>query len=110
MHQTYLSGIERGNPFRDVNSSPEVIRPVVTTYVKHPLSLRNVEALPAERGIEISLATLRYWWNRFGPIFTAEIRRKRVEAMRQFCQTRLRRFCSRRADHLLVRRYDDWRT
>ena len=26
---------------------------------------------------------MRYWWNRFGPMFAAEIRRKRVEAMRQ---------------------------
>ena len=25
---------------------------------------------------------MRYWWNRFGPMFAAEIRRKRVEAMR----------------------------
>ena len=44
--------------------------------------MRNVEDLLHERGIEISHETLRYWWNRFGPMFAAEIRSKRVEAMR----------------------------
>jgi putative transposase len=53
-------------------------------YVKFPLSLRNVEDLPAERGIDVSYETVRYWWNRFGPMFAAEIRRKRVEHMRAF--------------------------
>ena len=76
------------NPFRYFNSSPEVIRLVVMMYVKYPLSLRNVEDLLAERGIEISHETVRYWWNRFGPMFAAEIRRKRVEAMREFTHWR----------------------
>jgi putative transposase len=62
------------NPFRYFNSSPEVIRLVVMMYVKYPLSLRNVEDLLAERGIDISHETVRFWWNRFGPMFAAEIR------------------------------------
>ena len=41
------------NPFRYFDSSPEVIRLVVMMYVKYPLSLRNVEDLLAERGIDI---------------------------------------------------------
>ena len=45
-------------------------------YVKYPLSLRNVEDLLAERGIDISHETVRFWWNRFGPMFAAEIRKK----------------------------------
>jgi hypothetical protein len=36
-------------------------------YVRYPLSLRNVEDLLAERGIDISHETVRFWWNRFGP-------------------------------------------
>ena len=51
-------------------------------YVRFPLSLRNVEDLLHERGIDVSHETIRYWWNRFGPIFAAEIRRKRARAMR----------------------------
>jgi len=74
------------NPFRYFNSSPEVIRPVVMMYVRYPLSLRNVEDLLAERGIDISHETVRFWWNRFGPMFAAEIRKKRVARMRGFIQ------------------------
>lgn len=51
-------------------------------HVRFPLSLRNVEDLLHERGIDISYETVRFWWNRFGPMFAAEIRRKRVERMR----------------------------
>ena len=47
------------NPFRYFNSSPEVIRLVVMMYVRFPLSLRNVEDLLAERGIDISHETVR---------------------------------------------------
>src|SRR5271166_5477854 len=72
------------NPFRYFNSSPEVIRLVVMMYVRYPLSLRNVEDLLAERGIDISHETVRFWWNRFGPMFAAEIRKKRVGHMRGF--------------------------
>jgi hypothetical protein len=55
------------NPFRYFNSSPEVIRLVVMMYVRYPLSLRNVENLLAERGIDISHETVRFWWNRSFP-------------------------------------------
>jgi hypothetical protein len=57
-------------------------------YVKVPLSLRNVEDLLAERGIDVSYETIRFWWNRFGPMFAMEIRRKRVERMRAFTHWR----------------------
>ena len=71
------------NPFRYFDSSPEVIRLVVMMYVKYPLSLRNVEDLLYEREIDICHETVRLWWNRFGPMFAAEIRKKRVERMRE---------------------------
>jgi transposase-like protein len=60
------------NPFRYFNSSPEIIRLVVMMYVRYPQSLRNVEDLLAERGIDISHETVRLWWTRFGPMFAAE--------------------------------------
>ena len=66
------------NPFRYFNSSPEVIRFAVMLYVRYPLSLRQVEDLLFERGIEICHETVRYWWNRFGSLFAAEIRTRRV--------------------------------
>ncbi len=61
------------SPFRYFKTSPEIIRLAVMMYVRFPLSLRNVEDLLHERGIEISYETLRFWWNRFGPMFAAEI-------------------------------------
>lgn len=70
------------NPFRCFNSSPEVIRLVVLMYVRFPLSLRNVEDLLFERGIDLSYETVRFWWNRFGPMFAGEVRRRRVDHMR----------------------------
>ena len=76
------------SPFRYFNSSPEVICLAVLLYVKYPLSLRNVEDLLAERGIDISHETARYWWNRFGPLFASDIRRQRVSRMRGFRQWR----------------------
>ena len=65
------------NPFRYFKTSPEIIRLAVMMYVRFPLSLRNVEDLLHERGIDICHETVRYWWNRFGPMFARDIRKKR---------------------------------
>ena len=61
---------------------------MVMMYVKYPLSLRNLEDLLAERGIDICHETVRFWWNRFWLMFAAEIRRKRVDRMRAFTHWR----------------------
>ena len=66
------------DPFRYFNSSSENIRLAVMMYVRFSLSLRQVEDLLSERGIDICHETVRYWWNRFGPLFAAEIRKRRV--------------------------------
>ncbi len=70
------------SPCRYFKTSPEIIRLAVMLYIRFPLSLRNVEDLLHDRGIEISHETVRYWWNRFGPMFAAELRRKWVDRMR----------------------------
>jgi len=76
------------SPFRYFKTSPEIIRLAVMLYVRFPLSLRNVEDLLHERGIDISHETLRFWWNRFGPMFAAEIRRNRASRMRAYSNWR----------------------
>ena len=63
--------------FPPLQASPEIIRLAVMLYTRFPLSLRNVQDLFYDRGIEISHETERYWWSRFGPIFAAEIRWRR---------------------------------
>jgi putative transposase len=74
--------MNKRSSFRYFKTSPEIIRLAVMLYIRFPLSLRNVEDLLYERGIEISHETVRYWWNRFGPMFAAEIRGRREQAMR----------------------------
>ena len=78
------------NPFRYFNSSPEVIRLVVMMYIRYPLSLRQVEDILFERGIDISHETIRFWWNRFGPMLANEARKRRIH----------RRSCSQWRWHL----------
>ena len=70
------------SPFRRFNPLPELIRQVVMLYVRFPLSLRNVEDLLFERGYDLCHETVRFLWNRFGPLFAGDIRKCRVMAMR----------------------------
>jgi putative transposase len=76
------------NPFRYFKTSPEIIRLAVMMYIRFPLSLRNMEDLLHERGIDISHETVRYWWNRFGPLMAREIKRRRSQQLRQVRQWR----------------------
>lgn len=57
-------------------------------YVRYPLSLRQVEDLLHERGIDVSHETIRVWWNRFGPRIAGVIRKIRTRSLRQFPQWR----------------------
>ncbi len=43
------------NPFRYFKTSPEIIRLAVMMYIRFPLSLRQVEGLLYERGIDITV-------------------------------------------------------
>ena len=72
------------SPFKYFKTSPEIIRLAVMLYVRFPLSLRNVEDLLHERGVDVSHDTVRFWWNRFGPMFASEIRRNRISRMRAY--------------------------
>ena len=74
--------MKKCDPFKYFNSSEEIIRLAVMLYVRFPLSLRNVEDLLHERGIDISHETVRFWWHRFGPMFASEIRKRRIERMK----------------------------
>ena len=74
------------NPFRYFKTSPEIIQLAVMMYVRFPLSLRNVEDLLHERGIDICHESVRLWVDRFGPVFAGKIRTKRAAFMRQHTQ------------------------
>jgi putative transposase len=53
--------MHRRSPFRYFRTSPEVIRLAVMMYIRFPHSLRNVEDLLYERGIDVSHETVRFW-------------------------------------------------
>ena len=76
------------NPFRYFKTSPEIIRLAVMMYIRFPLSLRNVEDLLHERGIDVTHETVRFWWNRFGPMMAREIKKRRSQQLRQVTQWR----------------------
>ena len=64
--------------FKYFKTSPAIIRLAVMMYIRYPLSLRQVEDILFERGIDICHETVRFWWNRFGPMFATEIRKRRI--------------------------------
>ena len=53
--------------FRYFKTSPEIIQLAVMLGLRFPLSLKNLEDLLHERGVDVSYETVRYWWHRFGP-------------------------------------------
>lgn len=74
--------MSKTDPFKYFHSSPEIIRLAVMLYVRFLLSLRSVEDLLHERGVDISHETVRFWWHRFGPMFAVEIRKRSIEGMK----------------------------
>nr|WP_080457054.1 hypothetical protein [Roseovarius sp. A-2] len=70
------------DPFKYFETSREIICLAVMLYVRFPLSLRNVEDLLHGRGIDVSHETVRYWWHRFGPLFAAQVKMRRVHGLR----------------------------
>jgi putative transposase len=67
--------------FRYFKTSPEIIQLAVMLYVRFPLSLRNVEDLLHERGVDVSYESVRYWWHRFGSQFASQIKKRRAGGM-----------------------------
>lgn len=53
--------------------SPKIIKLAVMYYVRFPLSLRQLEDILHERGIDICHEIVRFWCNRLGLILAKEI-------------------------------------
>ncbi|QFT47361.1 hypothetical protein FIU97_12305 [Roseivivax sp. THAF40] len=67
--------------FKQFTANPEMIRLAVMLYLRFPLSLRTVEDLLREWDVDASYESTRYWWHRFGPMFAAEIRKRRIDGL-----------------------------
>jgi putative transposase len=68
--------MSKKDPFKYYKTSPEIIKLAFMYYVRYPLSLRQVEDILHERGIDICHETIRYWWNKFGTLFSKEMKNK----------------------------------
>ncbi|MEY9988105.1 transposase-like protein [Streptomyces sp. V4I8] len=62
--------------YRGFRFPPEVIAHAVWLYHRFRLSLRDVEELLCERGIQVSYEAIRLWCDRFGPAYAARLRRR----------------------------------
>jgi len=52
----------------------DVIKRVIWLYFRFNLSLRDIEELMAERGVDVSYETIRRWVDSFGPVFAKRIK------------------------------------
>jgi len=62
---------------------PDVIRHAVWLYLRFTLSLRDVEEMLAERGLDVTYETVRRWVTKFGPLFARELRKRRQRPTRR---------------------------
>ena len=56
---------------------PEIIQHAVWLYFRFTLSFRDVEDLLAERGLDVSYESIRYWVLKFGKQYARKINRRR---------------------------------
>ena len=57
---------------------PDAIRHAEWLYFRFTLSIRDVEELMAQRGIQVSREAVRCWVNKFGPLIASNLRRRRA--------------------------------
>lgn len=55
---------------------PQIIAHAVWLYVRFNLSLREVEELMLERGVDVSYEAIRRWTVKFGPVIAHALRRR----------------------------------
>ncbi|MCX4784242.1 IS6 family transposase [Streptomyces sp. NBC_01264] len=65
--------------YRGFRFPPEIISHCVWLYHRFGLSLREVEELMLERGVEVSYETVHQWTRRFGPAYAGALRRRRPQ-------------------------------
>lgn len=70
----------QGLSFKCHRFPPEVIRYTVWLYFRFTLSLRDIEELLAQRGIEVSYETIRMWTITFGPLIASNLRSRKGQS------------------------------
>ena len=75
--------------FKSRQTAPELILCAVRWYLRYSLSLRDVEELCAERGLEADHTTIWRWVQRFGPELEQRLRRHLYPLLETACVVRL---------------------
>jgi transposase-like protein len=65
------------SPYHGHRFPPPIIQHVVWLYLRFTLSLRDVEDILAERGLDLTYETVRRWVGKFGPLFARDLRKQR---------------------------------
>ena len=65
-----------GSSYKGFRFPPEIISHCVWLYHRSPLSLRDVQELMLERGVDVSYETIRAWCDRFGQQYANQLRRR----------------------------------
>jgi putative transposase len=68
--------MNKSNIYKRYRFPSEIIQYAVWLYYRFNLSHRDIEDLLAERGINVTYGAIRLWCNRFGPLYTARLKRK----------------------------------
>jgi len=64
--------------FKRHRFSPQIVSHAVWLYLRFNLSLREVEEMLLERGIDVSYETVRRWIAKFGPQIARNLRRRQA--------------------------------
>ena len=68
--------MSKSNIYKRYRFPSEIIQFAVWLYYRFNLSHRDIEDLLAGRGINVTYEAIRLWCNRFGPKYTARLKRK----------------------------------
>lgn len=56
-----------------------MVEQCVWLYYRFPLGFRDIEEVMAKRGVQLTCETVREWCRKFGPLYAAQLRKKRAK-------------------------------
>ena len=66
------------NPYHRHRFPSEIISHCVWLYYRFSLSYRDIELMMAERGLNLTYESIRYWCLKFGHLYAKQMRKRKV--------------------------------
>ena len=66
------------NPYHRHRFPSEIISHCVWLYYRFSLSYRDIELMMAERGLDLTYESIRYWCLKFGHLYAKQMRKRKV--------------------------------